>query len=561
MRFTQHGLPLLIAAAVAFGVGLAVGADHQPQGQQVADRFTAAWARGDHRAMHGMLTARARRATPLAAFTAAYRRAAATATLAAIRPGRARHPRDGSVAVPVDARTRIFGRIRRTLELPIAEEDGEARIAWARHLTFPGVPEGERLTRSTRLPTRARLLAADGTLLAGGADRSETEDPEVAASIAGQLGPIPPDRARELTAKGVPRDALVGISGLERALDDELRGTPGGVLRAGATELARTIPSPADPARSTIVRRVQRAAVQAIGARVGGVVALHPRSGAVMAAAGIGLSGLQPPGSTFKIVTLTGALQARITGPRRRYPVETFATLSGVKLENANGESCGGTLMDSFAHSCNSVFAPLGAKLGARRLVQTAEAFGFNRPPGIDGAATSSVPPAEEIGDDLAVGASAIGQGRVQATALQMAVVAATIANEGVRPVPSLLGTDPTRRRRVVPAATARTVERAMRRVVKDGTGVAAAIEGVGVAGKTGTAELRTTQVADPPPGTEAITPADDVTDTDAWFSAYAPVRRPRVAVGVLLVESGAGGDTAAPAARLVLEAALRRRG
>jgi len=100
-----------------------------------------------------------------------------------------------------------------------------------------------------------------------------------------------------------------------------------------------------------------------------------------------------------------------------------------------------------------------------------------------------------------------------------------------------------------------------MRRVVEDGTGVNAAIEGVGVAGKTGTAELRTTQVADPPPGTEAITPADDLTDTDAWFSAYAPIRRPRVAVGVLLVESGAGGDTAAPAAKLVLEAALRRRG
>jgi len=303
------------------------------------------------------------------------------------------------------------------------------------------------------------------------------------------------------------------------------------------------------------------AAVQAIGARVGGVVALHPRSGAVMAAAGIGLSGLQPPGSTFKIVTLAGALQARLTSPRRRYPVETYATLAGVKLENANGESCGGTLMESFTHSCNSVFAPLGARLGARRLVQAAEAFGFNRPPGIDGAATSSIPPPEEIGDDLAVGASAIGQGRVQSTALQMAVVAATIANEGERPVPSLLGPEPARRSRAIPTATARVVERAMRRVVEDGTGVNAAIEGVGVAGKTGTAELRTTQVADPPPGTEAITPADDLTDTDAWFSAYAPIRRPRVAVGVLLVESGAGGDTAAPAAKLVLEAALRRRG
>jgi len=139
MRFTQHGLPLLVAAAVAFGAGMAVGAHHQPPGQQVADRFTAAWARGDLAAMHGMLTADARRATPLEAFTATYRRAAATATLTTIRPGRARAPRDGSVAVPVDARTRIFGRIRRTLALPIAEEDGEARIAWAASLSSPAV--------------------------------------------------------------------------------------------------------------------------------------------------------------------------------------------------------------------------------------------------------------------------------------------------------------------------------------------------------------------------------------------------------------------------------------
>ena len=559
MRFLHHGLPLLAAAAAAFGAGAAIGGNHRPAEQRLAERYADAWERGDFAAMHGMLSPGAQSRASAAAFRDAYARAAATATLEKIvRTGPARQ-RGDAVRVPVRATTRIFGTVDETLVLPMS--DGDPKVEWERHLTFPGVRHGERLQRRTSLPSRATLTAADGTVLARGPDRT-AEDEELAASIRGEMGPIPPERARELRAEGVPSDARVGVTGLERALDDELRGDPGGVLRAGRRALARTVPRPNDPVKSTIVPRVQRAAVQAIGGRVGGVVALHPRTGALLGAAGIGLSGLQPPGSTFKIVTLAGALRAGITKPSERFPVETFATLEGVKLENANGESCGGTLMYSFAHSCNSVFAPLGARLGSERLVKAAEAFGFNRPPGIDGAAESVIPAADAIGDDLAVGASAIGQGKVQATALQLAIVAATIANEGERPAPTLLDGTRTRRTRAVPRRTSRTVGRAMRRVVTEGTGAAARIPGVGVAGKTGTAELRSTQVADPPPGTTLVQPepAADPTDTTAWFAAYAPVKRPRVAVAVMLVGSGAGGESAAPAAKLVLTEALRAR-
>jgi cell division protein FtsI/penicillin-binding protein 2 len=203
----------------------------------------------------------------------------------------------------------------------------------------------------------------------------------------------------------------------------------------------------------------------------------------------------------------------------------------------------------------------MGAKLGAERLVRTAEAFGFNAPPGVDGAATSTIPAASEIGDDLAVGSSAIGQGRVQATALQMAIAAATVSRRGVRPTPTLLAGDRGKAVRAIPPRTARTVHRAMRAVVENGTGGAAAIKGARVAGKTGTAELRSTVAPVPVPGQTAIAPepASDPTDTTAWFSAYAPSARPRVAVGVMLVGAGAGGETAAPAARLVLESALKR--
>src|SRR6185436_8819047 len=154
----------------------------------------------------------------------------------------------------------------------------------------------------------------------------------------------------------------------------------------------------------------------------------------ILAFAGIAFSGLQPPGSTFKMVTATGALEAGITNPSKTYPVQNAATLEGVELENANSEYCGGNLVVSFAKSCNSVFAPLGVQLGAKKLVSTAERYGFNQEPDIAGAAMSTIPAADQIGDDLALGSSAIGQGRVQATALQMATVAAAIGLRGRRP-------------------------------------------------------------------------------------------------------------------------------
>jgi cell division protein FtsI/penicillin-binding protein 2 len=166
---------------------------------------------------------------------------------------------------------------------------------------------------------------------------------------------------------------------------------------------------------------VVRAAIAGLAGRLGGIVALDPGSGEVLGYAGIAFSGLQPPGSTFKILTLTAGLEARLTGERSSYPIETEAVLEGVSLENANGEQCGGSLARSFALSCNSVFAPLGAELGAEALVDVAERFGFNGSPLLPGAAVATIPAPGDIGDDLAVGSSAIGQGRVQATALQMA--------------------------------------------------------------------------------------------------------------------------------------------
>ena len=102
-------------------------------------------------------------------------------------------------------------------------------------------------------------------------------------------------------------------------------------------------------------------------------------------------------------------------------------------LQNANGEYCGGTLAQSFARSCNSVFAPLGVKVGAAKLVASAERYGFNEQPSIPGALPSTIPAANQIGSPLALGSTAIGQGQVLATPLELASVAQTIASHGVR--------------------------------------------------------------------------------------------------------------------------------
>jgi cell division protein FtsI/penicillin-binding protein 2 len=550
---------------VGLGIGVVCAASGGPDERDTVQRYASAWRHGDWTALRGELSRVARERYPLRTLVRQFAAARDTATATSIDTGRPSDDGGGRWRLPVVVQTRAFGPVSGTVRLAVVREGDAARIDWRPHLVFPGLGVGETLQRTTSLPERADLLARDGTPLAQGPDRTSPLG-AAAQAIVGALGPIPPDRREHARRRGVPDDAQVGISGLERGFEEQLAGRPGGQLRAGVRLLAERAPRKAQPVRTTIAPAVQQAAVTALAGRLGGIVALRPRTGEVLAAAGIGFSVLQPPGSTFKIITATGALEAGIVKPSDHFPIQTSATISGVELQNANRESCGGSLAESFAKSCNSVFAPLGAELGARRLVAVAERFGFNRPTGITGAATASIPPAGEIGDDLAVGSSAIGQGRVQATALQMAIVAAAIGLRGRRPDVTL---DPARwsgdapTHQATTTKVARELERLMIGVVRGGTGTAAAIPGVRVAGKTGTAELKSTQACQPDPQNPESCPADqqqDTTDTDAWFSAYAPAGsgRPRVAVGVLLVGAGAGGDTAAPAARQVLLAGLK---
>jgi penicillin-binding protein A len=569
----RRARPVVALALVAFAIGAIVGAGQgSSPASDLAKRFVAAWGRGDYRSMYGEIDDASRRAITPSAFAAAYRHALRTATVSRVlvsgRPRRA----SGREAVPVKLVTRLFGTLSLSFALPVEETSAGLRVHWSRSLSFPALRAGEALTRRTTLPRRATLLARDGSVLA----ESEGEEPagehrrssplgEAARAVLGSVGPVPASRRAALEAEGVPPQANVGVSGLERALDSRLRGTPGGELLAGGRVLAAIASHAAPAVHTTVSPALQRSAVEALGGRLGGVVAMTP-SGEMLAVAGIGLEGLQPPGSTFKMVTLTGALQAHIATPRTVFPYASYATLDGVRLSNANGENCGGSLELAFAVSCNSVFAPLGVKLGAERLVATSERFGFNHDPGLPGAAQSSLPAASSIQGELDVGSTAIGQGQVLATPLQMALVAATIADAGRRPRPSFApihGGSP--RTSVMGAAVAHTVRRLMIGVVRKGTGVSAAIAGVTVAGKTGTAELKTpchreagSKEATEPGQGGCKEAESEASNTDAWFAAFAPALDPRVIVCVMLVKDGAGGDTAAPAARQVLVEGLK---
>ncbi|MBN1528488.1 MAG: hypothetical protein JW895_05475 [Thermoleophilaceae bacterium] len=555
-RLIFRALPVTgVLALLALAAGMMVGSATPSGSERAAGDFAEAWERSDVPAMHSLLDDRSRTAYPLPRFRRAYRRGAVTATIIRVEAGEPGGEADGAVPVPVAVHTRVFGVIRGRLLVPI--EDG--RVVWAPRLVFPGLADGERLARRSLPPERAALLARDGEILAEGpADDRSSPLGGLAASIAGVMEPVDTViERRGLYARGFPPGFPVGQNGLERAFDAELSGVPGGVLLAGARVVAASEPRRARPVRTTIDTDVQEAAVAALAGRLGGIAALDPRTGEIRALAGLAFSAPQPPGSTFKIVTATAALEARAVRPRSEFPYQTAAVIDGVELENNNGESCGGTFVDSFAHSCNSVFAPLGVKIGAERIVSAAVRYGWNTPPVVVGEAPSTLPKAADITSPLDVGSTAIGQGRVLATPLRLASVAQTISSGGVRVEPRLEAGRPPVKVRVTTRRVARTIERMMTAAVDYGTGTAAAVPGIKVAGKTGTAELEDTRGENAE--TDPEQQPDDGSNTDAWFTAYAPARRPRIVVAVMLVRAGAGGETAAPAARLVLGQVLGR--
>jgi len=531
-----------------------------------AKRFADAWERQDFEAMHSELSPAAQEEYPLEQFTKSYFEAQATAT--AIEVGTAEpESADDAATFSATVSTYAFGEIKGSVELPL---DEAGLIAWEPHLAFPGLAEAETLGRETTLGERAPLLATDGSPLAEGPASARTSPLGPSAiAIAGAMGSASKQLEDELYALGFPKGSLAGTSGLELAFNTQLAGQPSGELFAvaeGGEErpLASGRPTPGEAVRTTIDPEVQTATVTALGDQYGGVAVLDAQTGDIRGVAGLAFSAPQPPGSTFKIITAVAGLDAGVVSLDDEFPVETSNSLIGREISNAHDEACGGTFVRAFADSCNTVFAPLGVEVGIDKMVETAEAFGFEERPTLAApdALEALAPPPSSLGDiesDVALGEASIGQGQVLATPVQMASVAQTIANDGTRLPTSIVkdeelrpDADPVE---VTSPETAQKLEGMMLEVVRSGTGVAAQVPGVQVAGKTGTAETGPKALE---PG-QVLAPGEDPPqEENAWFSSYAPADKPELAIAVMLVNAtGGGGTVAAPIAQQIFASAL----
>ena len=508
------------------------------------------------RRMHGLLTPDGAAAHVAAsASTRAYRRAAVTATLAERQPGRAAALADGVVRVPVRLRTRIFG--ASTARSAARRQRGRrAGVDWSARLVVPRPARGREPARARPGCRRARTIQArDGTVIAEGDARAHRARPLASRDRR-------PGRARAAGARRRARRARRAggrAGGAQRARARVRRRADRHPRRHAARRRPRARPRRAarrqrraDDDRS---RRPARRGRRRSAAASAAIAVLRPRDGEVLALAGHRLLraaaarlGVQDHHAGRRARGRRGQAVEPLPGRRRRR--RSRASSSRTPTARRAAARCG----SAFAESCNSVFAPLGAELGRRAPRATAERFGFNADPGLAGAARSTIPRRGEIGDYLAVGSTAIGQGEVLATPLEMATVAAAIAERRRAAAP-----DAAQGRRAGghprDAARRRAHGRPLhaRRRARPAPASAPRSRASGSRARPARPSCATRPRPTRARRPRAAPPGGRPTDTDAWFAAFAPARRPRVAVAVLLVgagrrrrDRGAGGEAGA---------------
>ena len=425
---------------------------------------------------------------------------------------------------------------------------------------------------------RGPILADDGTVLA--------------RSVRGREGTYERNYPRgEEFANAIGYSYTdLGQTGLERFRNAALNGQTGTNLQTILNQLQGKRPQ-GDEVITTLDPQAQQKAIVALGEHHGAVVALDPRDGAVkvmvstpsynpnsLPAPGVygrltkdaqgrplinrAVQFGYAPGSTFKVVTATAAIDTGQFTPQSTLSGRNDVPISGVPLGNDDGESFGQiTLTEALTKSVNTVWAQVAVQLGKRTMARYMNRFGFDRKPELDYPAEEMSASGEYLGERILpptspqvdVGRMGIGQDKLAVVPLQMAEVAAAVANRGRLMAPHLTEriVDPEGRTVqqisprvqsvVMKPSTATAVTGMMEAVVNEGTGTEAQIPGVQVAGKTGTAE---TQI-----GT-AI--------NNVWFIAFAPASNPRVAIAVTLEHvPGQGAAFAAPVAREVMEVLL----
>lgn len=431
-------------------------------------------------------------------------------------------------------------------------------------------PRNPRLS-AWRVGRERGAVITDDAVVAGRSDPNP-EDPQTFTRV------YPTDDRYAHTVGWV--SVLFGSRGLERTRENDLvshrDSTISGVLNAvlGGDPRPRGL-------RLSIVDEIQQVAIDALDGERGSIIALDPETGAILAsvstpgfdpntlvgtdAAPAGnslemdpdepllhrtIGTTYPPGSTFKVITTAAALETGIAGPATEFDDPEALELPGTSatVHNYDDDVCTDgrsvTLAEAFVRSCNTTFAALGMEVGGETLTATAEAFGFNQEIPYDiPVLASSMPEASDFADDPAATAhNALGQRDVRATPIQMALVAAAVANEGNIMIPFVVAdvfthdgkiestTGPTLWRRAISPASAAILSDLMEQAVLSGTGHNAAVPGVRVAGKTGTAE---------------VTGAAPY----VWFIGFAPVEpepgERRIALAVVLEDGGPAGETA----------------
>ncbi len=372
-------------------------------------------------------------------------------------------------------------------------------------------------------------------------------------------------------------------AGLEQSRGEELRGLQTGLSSVFGPTTSNRV---GDDVYTALDPKAQQVAEQELAGRAGSVVALDPQTGAVKVmysypsyndnhplAQGPGISqlnratqGRYPPGSTFKVVTATAAIDSGKYTPNSMVNGKSPITVSGVPLANDNNQAFGLIdLITALTYSVNTVWAQVAESVGRPTMTKYMKRFGFYSKPPLDyppdqihpsqpypPGSNRPYPPGSPRED---IGRIGIGQGGLQVTPLQMAMVAAAVANGGKLMKPNfttkVVNQDgqtvetikPSVYSQVMKPSTAAQITQMMKRVVDEGTGTPAQLGGISVAGKTGTASVGLA-------GSNLTQP---------WFIGFAPVPNPKVAVAVTVerTDGGFGGTVAAPIARDVMQTLL----
>ncbi|GAA4615467.1 penicillin-binding transpeptidase domain-containing protein [Actinoallomurus liliacearum] len=490
------GVLILLAAAVFSCVALR--GPHGPATPEAASAaYFRAWSGGDFAAMRRLAD------DPPGDFADRHRALSRALRVDSVdfTPGPpVRHGDEASVDYAVTRHLTGVGEWSFHATLRVARRNGAWRVVWSPATLHPALADGGRWILDRTEAGSGAPVAADGR-------------------------PLPDDNDAQ------PYLADVG----ERLGEDE--GAPGWAVRiqnpGRPAQQLKVFPGRgAAPVRTTIDRRAQAAADAAVGSAQAALVAIRPSTGEIVAVADrlpqaeSAFTGLYPPGSTFKVVVAATLLGGGMTPAS---PVDCPAvTVAGQRtIHNHGGLALGRvSLADAFAESCNTTFAGLGVSAGAGRLRESAAAFGFGAhfDTGTDTAYSGDL---LDPGGDNGLAEASIGQGKVQATPLAMAVVAAAVADGAYRPprlVPARLVHAGTAR--PLPSSVVAGLRSMMRAVATRGTAARAGLP-AGTAGKTGTAEY------------------DAQGHTHAWFIGY----RGDLAFAVFVLHGGDGGQVAGPVA------------